>query len=162
MTTQPALKEKGQENIVPFRSSTMLEEMEKMFESFFPQSWLRPSRIEHGLWGESLPQVDVIDRDDHILVRAAVPGVEKDNLEVSTTDHTVTIRGSSSYETKEEEGEYYRHEIGSGDFLRTVTLPASVDEANCKAVFKEGLLELTLPKTESAKRHSVKIDIKEG
>ena len=159
---QPALSEKGHEKIVPFRSSTMLEEMEKMFENFFPQGWLHPSRLERGLLAASLPQVDVIDRDDHILVRAAVPGITKDDLEVSTTDHTVTIRGCSSYESKEEEGEYYRQEIGGGSFLRTVSLPASVDEANCKAVFKDGLLELTLPKTESAKRHSVKIDIKEG
>jgi HSP20 family protein len=152
-----ALKTEPAENIVPFRPLSMLEEMERMMESFTPR-WMRSMHPETGLLAESIPQVDVIDRDDHILVRAAMPGVNKDDLEVSTTDHTVTVRGKTQYETREEKGEYYRCEIGSGNFLRTVTLPAAIDEANTRASFKDGMLELTLPKLESAKRHTVKIE----
>ena len=105
-----------------------------------------------------LPQIDVIERDDSIVVHAALPGIDKKDLEVSTTQQTLTLRGSSRKETKEERGEYFRHEISRGNFLRTVTLPAVVDESKIKAKFKDGLLEVTLPKLESAKRHSINIE----
>ena len=59
---------------------------------------------------------------------------------------------------KEEKGEYYRREIRSGNFLRTIPLPAAIDESAIKANFKDGLLEVTLPKLESEKRHTVKVD----
>ncbi len=157
MATQP-VKKTEQENVVPFRPMTMLEEVERMFENFIPHGWMRPFRGEHPLLAENLPQVDVIDQDDTILVRAALPGVEKDDLEVSTTQYTVTIRGFTHKETTEEKGEYYRREIQSGNFLRTVSLPAAIDENNIKARFKAGMLEVTLPKLESAKRHSIKIE----
>jgi HSP20 family protein len=157
MATQPIVKKSESENVVPFRPLSMMEEMERMFENFMPQSWLRPWRMESSLLAETLPQVDVLDQDDKILVRAALPGVNKDDLEVSTTDHTITIRGCTSKETKEEKSDYYRREIRSGSFLRTVALPASVDEKRIKAVFKDGLLEVTLPKLEGAKRHAIPI-----
>ena len=158
MATQPTLKKSEQENVVPFRPMTMFEEMERMFENFLPQNWMRPFRMEHTGIAAVMPQIDVIEQDDAILVRAALPGVEKDDLNVSTTDHSVTIRGSTRKESKEEKGEYYRCEISQGNFLRTVTLPASIDENNIKAKFKDGLLEISLPKLESAKRHSIKIE----
>jgi len=158
MTTQPKIKSLEQENVVPFRPSSMLDEMERMFESFMPHGWLKPFHTEHAWIGGAGPHVDVIDRDDTIVVKAAMPGVNKDDLEVSTTDHTVTIRGSTQSETKEEKGEYYRHEISTGNYLRTVTLPASVDESRAKAKFKDGMLELTLPKLESAKRHTIAVE----
>ena len=146
------------ENVVPFRPLGMLEEMERMLESMLPQRWMRPFRMEHTMLGETLPQIDIIDCDDTIVVRAALPGVDKENLEVSTTNQTLTLRGSTQSESKTEQGEYFRHEISRGNFLRTVTLPTVVDEAKIKAKFKDGLLEVTLPKLESAKRHSIKIE----
>lgn len=158
MNTQTSLKKTEHENVVPIRPLTMFEEMERMFEHFMPQSWMHPLKTEHSLFSENLPQVDVIDQDNTILVRATLPGVKKEDLEVSTTDHSVTIRGSSCEEQKEEKGEYYRREIRSGNFLRTIALPASVDEKAIKAKFKDGLLEVTLPKMESEKRHSIKIE----
>ena len=157
MTTQPEIKTSEQENVVPFHRTGMFDEMERMFENFMPHGWLKPFRTEHGWMGEAGPHMDVIDRDDYIVVRAAMPGVKKDDLEVSTTDHTVTIRGSTQSEKKEEKGEYYRHEISKGNYLRTVTLPASVDESGAKATFKDGMLELKLPKLESARRHTIAI-----
>ena len=119
---------------------------------------MHPFRMEQPLFKEGLPEVDVIDQDSSIMVRAALPGVKKDNLEVSSTDRTITIRGKTREETREEKGEYYRHEISTGNFLRTVSLPAAVDESRIKAKFKDGLLEVTLPKLESAKRHTVKVE----
>jgi HSP20 family protein len=87
-----------------------------------------------------------------------VPGVEKKDLDISVGEDSVTIKGSTSKEEKEEKGDYYRREISRGSFIRTVALPATVDGTKAKASFKDGMLELTLPKTEKAKRHSVKLD----
>jgi len=157
MATQHSPKN-PQENIVPLRPLSVMEEMEHMFENFIPHGWMRPFRMDQALSAETIPQVDIIDQDDTILVKAALPGVNKKDLEVSCTDHTVTIRSKTRTESKEEKGEYYRHEICSGSYLRTVTLPATVNENKIKAKFKDGLLEVTLPKLESAKRHSIKIE----
>jgi len=158
MTTQTKLKTSERENIVPFRPASMLEEMERMFEGFMTRGWRHPFKSDLQWLGESTPEMDVIDRDDSILVRAAMPGVDKDDVEVSTTDHTVTIRGSSKSETREEKGEFYRHEIRQGSYLRTVALPAAVDESKAKAVFRDGMLELTLPKLERERRHTIRIE----
>lgn len=158
MATQHSPATTRHENIVPIQPLNMLEEMEHMFENFIPSGWMRPFRMDQSLAAETIPRVDVIDQEDSIVVKAALPGVNKKDLEVSCTDHTVTIRSKTRSETREEKGEYYRHEISTGSYLRTVTLPATVNENKIKAKFKNGLLTVTLPKLESAKRHSIKID----
>lgn len=91
-------------------------------------------------------------------MRAEVPGVKKEDLDVSTTDNTVTIKGSTRHEEKEEKGDYYRSEITRGSFSRTVALPSEVDSAKAKARYKDGILELTLPKVNKSKRRTVKVE----
>jgi len=71
---------------------------------------------------------------------------------------SVAIKGKVMREVKEEKGDYYRCEIGSGEFSRTVALPCAVDASKASAQLKDGMLELTLPKIEKAKRHAIKID----
>lgn len=158
---------KGQEmqKAAPMRAMSPFEEMDRMFENFFPRARMRPFRGDLPIWSElaapfegKMPKVDVIDRDDEIVVRAEVPGVDKKDLDVSMTDDTVTIKGTTSHEEKEEKGDYYRCEISRGSFSRTVGLPAGVDGSKAKAKFQDGVLELTMPKTEKAKRVSVKVE----
>lgn len=141
-----------------------MEQMERAFEDFFPSSWAGGFRLP-SLWKSKAlpvdrlsPKVDIIDRDDRVVVRAEVPGVEKDNLQVSVTENTVTLKGETRKEEKEEKGNYYRSEISSGSFQRTFALPCDVDGGKAKAEFKNGVLELSLPKVTKSKRHSVKID----
>lgn len=105
-----------------------------------------------------MPKVDVIDRDDEVVVRAEIPGVAKDDLDISVTDNTVTIKGETKRESKEEKGDYYRCEISRGTFARTLPLPANVDSDSAKAKFEDGVLELTIPKVEKAKRRTIKVD----
>ena len=142
----------------PSRALSPFEEMDRMFEGFFPGGWMRPFHWERPTWSKlpepfegRMPKVDVIDRDDEILVRAELPGVEKKDIDVSTTENTVTIKGSTRAEEKEERGDYYRCEISSGSFARTLALPGNVDASKAKATFKDGVLELTLPKIEKSK-----------
>ncbi|TNF36034.1 MAG: Hsp20/alpha crystallin family protein [Gammaproteobacteria bacterium] len=145
------------------RMLSPFEEFDRMFDNFFGRGWMRPSMLgrmsELGKAFEGrVPNVDVIDRENEIIVKAELPGVDKDNIEVSLGENTVTIKGSTRKEEKEEKGDYYRCEISSGSFSRTVGLPASVDSANSKASFRDGVLELTLPKREKAVRKSIKVE----
>ena len=159
---------KGMEVTRPARALSPFDDMDRMFDRWFdyafPRGLLRPFRGEWPSLGElaplevRMPKVDVIDRDDEVLVRAELPGVEKDNLDVSISDNSVTIKGETKRETKEENGEYYRCEISQGAFSRTVALPDYVDTEKCAAKFKDGVLELILPKIEKAKRRSIKIE----
>jgi len=137
------------------------DDMDRWFDDFFSRRWLRPwrweSRFPEAL-GLSMPKVDVVDRANEVIVRAEVPGVEKKDIEVSVSGNRLTIRGETKKETKEEKGDYYRAEITRGTFSRTLTLPAEVDDTKTRAAMKDGVLELTLPKAEKAKRRSIKID----
>jgi HSP20 family protein len=105
-----------------------------------------------------LPKVDLIDRENELVVRAELPGVSKDDVEVTVEEFNVTIKATTKQEHKEEEGEYYRRELSSGEYQRTLALPASVDEEKAQASFTDGVLELTLPKQEKTRRKSVKVE----
>ncbi|OGV76408.1 MAG: heat-shock protein Hsp20 [Methylotenera sp. RIFCSPLOWO2_02_FULL_45_14] len=137
--------------------------MEKAFDRFFGRRW--PS-----LWsdipavdtlfefeGLRLPSLDVIDRDAEVVVRAEIPGIEKKDINISLADNVLTIKGQTSSESKEEKGDYYRHEISSSSFARSVSLPGNVDESKVVANLKDGILEVTLPKSESSKRKTIKV-----
>lgn len=144
---------------------TPFEEMERRFEDFLPGSWLRkhrwgwPSMSGHPSSFEArMPKVDVIDRDDEVFVKAELPGIDKKDVEVTMSGNMITIKGSSRKEEKEEKGEYYRCEITQGAFSRSMSLPSEVNIDKSEAKFKDGVLELTLPKIERAKRRSIKVE----
>lgn len=146
------------------RALSPFEEMDRMFDQYFRRGVMRPWRFEWPSFPEvalpemKMPKVDVVDREAEVVVKAEIPGVEKKDLDISVGEDAITIKGSTRHEEKEEKGDYYRHEISRGSFIRTVALPATVDGSKAKANFKDGMLELTLPKTEKAKRHAVKLD----
>ena len=149
----------------PRRMLAPFEEMERLFERILPRGWLRPMAWESPLLSEfaepfqiGIPRVDVLDGEDNVVIRAEVPGVDKKDLEVSVNDTSVAIKGKVMREAKEEKGDYYRCEIGSGEFSRTVALPCAIDASKARAQLKDGMLELTLPKVEKAKRQAIKID----
>lgn len=146
----------------PFEAMDRL--MDQMFEGGFPRGWMRPFRMEWPAWAEArapfegkTPKVDVIDRDKEVVVKAELPGVDKKDVDISVTHNSVTIKATTSHEEKEEKGDYYRCEMSRGSFARTLALPSEVAESKAKANFKDGVLELTIPKVKERKRHSVKI-----
>jgi HSP20 family protein len=139
-------------------------EMDRLFDRLmghpFAGAWMRP-------WGEWMreagelahaPRVDVLDRENEIVVRAEVPGVQKDDLDISMTDDALTLRGRVEHEERREEGEYVFRETRRGAFSRTVPLPAYVDGSKVKARYRDGVVELTLPKTERSRRHKIEIE----
>jgi HSP20 family protein len=144
---------------------TPFEEMERMFGNVLPRVGIRPTQWEWPSWAEmtglveaKMPRLDIIERDDEVVVRAEVPGVDKKDLDISVTDHTVTIKGCTKEEQREEKDDYFRSEIYQGSFARTATLPCEVDGDKARAKFSDGMLELTIPKLETSKRHTVKVE----
>jgi HSP20 family protein len=148
----------------PAHALSPFEEMEQLFDQYLRGGLFRPWRVDWPGFRETalpefrFPKVDVVDREAEVVVKAEVPGVDKKDLDVSVSEDSVTIRGTTSHEEKEEEGDFYRSEISRGSFSRTVALPASVDGGKAKANFKDGVLELKLPKVSKAKRHAIKVE----
>ena len=152
---------KGEIQKAPSRMLSPFEGFDRMFDEFLGRGWMRPFRRDWLAFPEiemTMPKVDVIDRDEEVVVRAEVPSVKKEDIEVSISGNMVTIKGETKKEEKEEKGDYYRAEISRGSFSRMVSLPADVDESKAKASLKDGVLELTLPKVEKAKRRTIKVD----
>ncbi len=149
----------------PVRALSPFDEMDRMFSRLMGGGWMRPFAWDRPVWREmmeplerNLPRMDVIDRDDDILVRAEVPGVDKKDLDVSLVDNLLTVQGSVKHEEKEQKGDYYRCETSQGTFSRTVAIPCKVDASKVSASMKDGMLEITLPKIEGSKRKSIKVE----
>jgi HSP20 family protein len=129
------------------------EPMERFMQAFMPFAWLRP-------WMRApyIPKLDVIDRNGSVLVRAEVPGVHKNRLAVEASDVAVTIKGEVLHDGMREDAEHYRiSETSRGAFERTVRLPTEVDSTRAKATFKDGVLEVVLPKIDRSRSHHLKL-----
>jgi len=153
----------------PQRLPSTIEDMNRFFDQMMGSfmrhrwpAWLKEDWPSLGglgsLWEPEMPRVDVVNRDEEVEVTAELPGVSKDDLEVTLGDNSITIQGSTSQEEKTEEGEYFRREISRGSFSRTVTLPSEVDGENVKASFDKGVLSIRLPKLAPSKRRKIEVD----
>ena len=107
-----------------------------------------------------VPALDIYETEDEIVVTAETPGIAKDDVEVNLTDSTLTIKGEKKKEEEIKEEHYFRSERSFGSFSRTVELPAAVKSDEATATFKDGVLEVRLPKTEEAKRKTIKVEVK--
>jgi HSP20 family protein len=123
--------------------TALRREMNRLFEDFFERGPL-------GLWEHGTgPAVEVSDTKEAVVVKAQVPGVSKDNLQVNITADALTLKGEMKEEEKKEEKNYHRQEFRYGAFTRTIPLPVAVQAEKATAQLKDGVLEITLPKSES-------------
>lgn len=137
-------------------------EMERMMDDFFgrrrrswwPDRWFRTDREEIGL-----PAIDVYEDKDDIVVKAELPGMTKDDVQVKLSDHLLTIKGEKRKEEEIKEENYYRSERAYGSFVRSLELPKDVHPEKVKAAFKNGVLEIRLPKTEEAKTKEITVKV---
>lgn len=151
-----ALIKWGEDIWDPFRDLTEVErEMGKWFGRRPLVSWA--SRTDGGQW---LPEVDITEEKDRILVRADLPGMKQEDISVEVSDGVLTIKGERKKETETKEGKTYRLERSYGSFLRSFTLPAGVDASKVNATYKSGVLDIALPKLAEAKAKQIKVDVK--
>jgi HSP20 family protein len=105
------------------------------------------------------PAFDVYEEKDNFVVKAELPGLKKENIEVSLHDGSLIISGERQNETHAEGTEVYRAERFFGKFQRVITLPAAVATDKVKAEYKDGVLTVTLPKTEEAKPKQIEVNV---
>jgi HSP20 family protein len=136
------------------RLSDLREEIDRLFES--PLSELtRTSQLLSG-W---TPALDVYENKDNFVVKAELPGMKKEDIEVSLHDGSLSISGERKTESKHEDAEVYRAERFFGRFQRTVSLPTTVAADKVKAAYHDGVLTITLPKTEEAKPKKIDVSV---
>jgi HSP20 family protein len=136
------------------RLSDLRDEIDRLFES--PLTELtRTSQLLSG-W---TPLLDVYEDKENFTVKAELPGMKKDDIEVSLHDGMLSISGERKAESKHDDAEVYRAERFFGRFQRTVSLPAGVAADKVKAAYKDGVLTITLPKTEEAKPKHIDVAV---
>lgn len=138
----------------PFRE---ILDIQRVMNRLFDTSLVKGSEI--GLFRKWSPSVDISDEKDKILIKADLPGVKQDNLNVDIEDSVLTIKGERKEESEKKEKNYYQSERFYGNFVRSFTLPSTVDAAKTKATYKDGVLEIVLPKKEEAKPKTIKVEI---
>jgi HSP20 family protein len=136
------------------RLSSLRDELDRLFES----PWAELSRTPQLLGGWT-PSLDVHEDKDSFVVQAELPGMKREEIEVSLHDGALSISGERKQERKAEAAEIYRAERFFGKFQRTLTLPAPVAADKVKAQYKDGILTITLPKTEAAKPKQIEVNV---
>jgi HSP20 family protein len=147
----------------PFDEVRRLEEaIDSVFSDFWRTEGRRalPTSSKHGKRGELAPTeeiiwspaVDIIDREKEIVVKADLPGVDKNNIKIKVDPESISISGEIKKEKKEENETYYREERIYGKFSRVIPLPSEVDPEKAEAKFENGVLEITAPKVKPAKK----------
>ena len=103
------------------------------------------------------PVVDVYDNDDSIVIKAELPGIDKEGIEIDVKDRVLTLKGERSSESEVKDDNYYRRERSFGKFERAFNLPADVDPDKIKADYKDGVLKIDIPKPEEKKPRQITI-----
>jgi HSP20 family protein len=105
------------------------------------------------------PSVDISETDNEYVIKAEIPEVKKEDVKVTVEDGQLTIQGERKQEKEEKGKRYHRIERAYGSFMRSFDVPDNVDESKAKAEFKEGMLTLTLPKSEKAKPRALEVKV---
>jgi HSP20 family protein len=130
------------------------DDMNHLFNEFFGRTEGQEGSWSSGAWA---PPVDIHETDDALILKAELPGFSKDDVNVELKDNSLTLKGQRQDEKEVKEEQYHRRERTYGSFQRTFMLPATVDPEKVTATYKDGVLELRLPKRETAKPKRIAI-----
>ena len=141
----------------PFREiSSLQDRMNRLFSEVARRSPVAEEEMVQGAW---VPPVDIFETGDSIVIRAELPGISKEDIALEVKDNTLSIKGEKKFEKDIKEENYHRVERSYGAFQRAFSLPGTVQQEKVKAKFKDGILEVTLPKAEEAKPKQIKVDV---
>jgi HSP20 family protein len=138
----------------PFRDlRTLQEEVNRLFSTNLTRGFGEEG-IGRGAWN---PSVDIYENKDQIVLEAELPGMNRDDFELSVENNVITLRGERQFEKKEDSDNYHRVERSYGSFTRSFTLPQSVSADGATAEYRNGVLRVTLPKREETKARRIEI-----
>ena len=165
--SKPAAEEKAVATKHPSEITSRAEEFEHWLDRVMDDIWRRPFPALFGRdrWlpirpsSIRMPSLDVYEEKDAVVIKAELPGMKKEDVEVNLAGVNLTIKGEKKEDKEVKEDDYYRRERSYGSFLRTVALPCEVKSDEIKASFKDGVLEVRMPKTEEAKKKSILVKI---
>jgi len=167
-TPSPVAQSAAPKSWHPFEA--LRQEIDRLMDDFDGHNWMAPFRrgafSPEASWrrgnyfGSSIPAVDVVDKGNAFEIIAELPGLDEKNIEVSFANGLLTIKGEKQAEKEEKAKDYYLHERHFGAFERSFRTPDGVDTTRIEAVFKNGVLTVTLPKTAEAKQAAKKITVK--
>jgi HSP20 family protein len=126
-------------------------DVNRLFDTFFGA---RPAAEAGRRW---TPAMDLVESDDHLVLKADLPGLDKEDVEIEVKDDVLTISGERKAEHTERQGGYHRVERAYGGFVRSLSLPKGIDPDQVKAEFEKGVLEVRIPKPAERKPHRVEI-----
>ena len=137
----------------PFdRLTSLRDEINRLFGASLPGFDLEPVSN----WA---PALDVFQDKDNVIVKAELPGMKKEEIEITLLEGTLTLSGERKYEEEHKEEDTFRRERFYGKFRRSVALPVPVDTAKVKAAYRDGVLTVTLPKAEEAKPRQIQVTV---
>jgi len=166
-----ATKEKENKSLTTQKPTEIMPrslEMDRWFDRMVEDFWRRPfpTLLRPERWWPSetdmtmrMPAVDVYEEKDDVVIKAEIPGLSKEDISVQVTDSTLMIKGEKKREEEVKEGDYYRCERSFGSITRAVALPSDVKADQVRASFKNGVLEVRMPKTEEAKKKAITVKI---
>ena len=141
----------------PFKElSAIHERMNQLFDETFLPTRGSEAAPAAAMWS---PAVDIYESGDDIVVKAEVPGIDKDDVAVEVKDGILTLRGDRKFEKEEKEENYHRIERSYGTFVRSFALPSALDPEKVQAALKDGVLEVRIGKKEQAKPRKVKVAV---
>ncbi len=138
-----------------------LRRLEDRMNQLFRELWSSFPRTEErfpGFAGVRSPFCDVQETDKEIIITAELPGVDKEDIKINATEHEVEIEAEVKREEEEKKEGYFRSERQYSKFYRCLALPAEVDPSKAKATYKNGVLELRLPKVKTETKTSIKVE----
>ncbi|KUG21444.1 small heat shock protein [hydrocarbon metagenome] len=141
----------------PFYS--LQREMNNLFDNFFRGFSVGPRGFAAGM-AEFIPSVDVKENDKEFIIKAELPGVEEKDIDVTVTNNSVAIKGEKKEEKEDKDKSYYYMERSYGSFCRVIPLQAEIESGKAHASFKNGILDIKIPKNQKAKEKGTKISIK--
>jgi HSP20 family protein len=143
----------------PFRDlRTLQEEVNRLFTGSMPRTF-DDEGIARGAWS---PSVDIYENKDQIVLEAELPGMKREDFDLSVENNVITLRGQRQFEKKDESDNYHRVERAYGSFTRSFTLPNTVSAEGANAEYKNGVLRVTLPKREETKARRIEIKGEKG
>src|SRR5687767_371439 len=138
----------------PFRDLRSLQdEVNRLFTSNLTRSF-DDEGIARGAWS---PSVDIYENKDHIVLEAELPGMNREDFDLSVENNVITLRGERHFEKKDDNDNYHRVERAYGSFTRSFTLPQTVSAEGANAEYRNGVLRVTLPKREEAKARRIQV-----